>query len=179
MPAFIVLIEACRAWPNEDSTKIMAVFVIPARYFLAGVLGDAIPERPVFLFDLDQADEHILRLETDRLLQTLGNGLVQRLLQLDCATFVQRDLNHDQIIGVRNVQIHRRVEKISLGVFADKLEPVLRRAIDRVHHRLVHDITDLAPVVGVLAFHQGNSNERHGASDELIGNRAMALALIR
>src|SRR5207245_4878396 len=60
---------------------------------LLRVLSFAVSEGPVLLADLDKTDKHVLATQLHTLLQSIGNGLVERFFLLDRSTVVECDLN--------------------------------------------------------------------------------------
>src|ERR687889_1601571 len=69
-----------------------AMVLIPLR-----VLRDSVTEGPVFLFDFDQVDEHILRAKAGLCPQILRDSLEQGLLLIEGSRVADGDLNDDEI----------------------------------------------------------------------------------
>src|SRR5262249_3983490 len=128
----------------------------------SGVLRDAVAERPVFLPDLDEPDENVLAPQADARPQAGGDGLVEGLLGLDGASFVQRKLD-DQRVGAALDSKIGRVDDERVGrVLGDHLEAVVLRGFERLDHRLVDDVGHGAAVARRLAGRQIDAYERHG-----------------
>ena len=64
------------------------------------VLGNALAERPVFFWYFNQVDDDIVRTPVQLVLKIIGDTFVERLLELDRAPGIQRDLNEDDIFAV-------------------------------------------------------------------------------
>ena len=111
------------------------------------VLGDAAAERPVLLGHLDQRDHHVVDVDADALVQTVGDRPVQGLLHLQGAALVQGDLD-DQGRRRPVEQVVRVHDQVAGGVFGHHDEPVVGRDVGGGHHRLVHDVGDRGALVG-------------------------------
>jgi hypothetical protein len=68
-------------------------------------LGDAVAEGPVFLFALDEIDEHVLHSQPRIFLKQFRGAGKEGLFLLGSARVVGRDLNDDQIVAIGDTQI--------------------------------------------------------------------------
>jgi len=94
-------------------------------------------------------------------MRVLGDTPVERLLRLDAAAFAQRDLDRDEAVAALDVQVVGVVHQGSGRVLAEDLELVLVRHVERVPHRPVDDVADLAAEALRLSAQQRDAYERH------------------
>src|SRR5580692_886324 len=86
---------ACKPEGCDFGSSTVARIVYAPTAKSGCVLSDAVAERPVFLFHLDEGDENIFRPDLQRRRQPVGDRLVERLLLRHRAPFVEEDLHHD------------------------------------------------------------------------------------
>src|ERR1700733_7071318 len=140
------------------------------------VLRDSIAKRPVFPFDLDQADEDVLPPQAERSREPVGDRLIKRLLLLDRPALVPGNLDDHQVVAAANVEIVRIEDEIVGIVLIDHLEAVVFRHAD-ADQRLVNDAADGRAIGVLLAFAQIDANERHGLSPDGLGFRPLKRGL--
>src|SRR6267154_4142450 len=93
---------------------------------LGRLLCDTAAERPVLLGDLDQVDDDILAPHVQPGMEVVGDALEERLLHLDSAAGIQRDLDQDDIGRVTVAEIAVGDVEFFRGMFGDDLEFVVR-----------------------------------------------------
>src|SRR3984885_14338478 len=125
------------------------------------VLGDAVAERPVFLFHLDEGDENIFQPDLQRSGQPFGDRLVERLLLRHRASLVEEYLHHDQIVGAVDAEIVRIENKILDGVLTDDLEMVVFGNTGVGDHGFIDDLSGLLPVGDVFSLLQVDTYQGH------------------
>src|SRR5262249_19872928 len=128
------------------------------------VLCNAATERPVFLRDLYQVDHHVLLPHTQLRIHVVDDALVKRLLLLDGAPRIQRNLDQDEIFAVIVAQIARADIEGFDRMFGDDLEFIVLRHIDHVAHRVIDDFTDRLSIFDGLTPHEIDANKRHDAT---------------
>src|SRR5258708_17143266 len=96
-------------WPNARS----------------GVLRDAVAEGPVLLLHLDEIDEDILAPEPDAFVQPIGDRLVEGLLDLDRATFVEGELDDQRVCAAFDAEIGRIDDQDFARVLGNRLEAIV------------------------------------------------------
>src|ERR1700722_2397008 len=73
----------------------------------SGVLRYAVAEGPVLLLNLDEIDDNVLAPEPDTIVQPISDRLVEGLLDLDCASLVEGELDDQRICAAFDVEIGR------------------------------------------------------------------------
>jgi hypothetical protein len=68
-------------------------------------LGLAVSERPVFLLYFNQTDKDIFAREIQRLVKSVGHGLVEGLFGFRSSPCVEGDLNKNAFVGPVNAKI--------------------------------------------------------------------------
>src|SRR5215471_17554204 len=97
----------------------------------SSVLRDAVAERPVFLFDLDEVDDDVLAPQADACAEAVGDGLVEGLFGLDGPSVVEGELDDQRVGAALDSQIGRIDDERVARVLRDHLEAVVLGRLER------------------------------------------------
>lgn len=118
-------------------------------------------ERPILLCHFDQADEHIVWPQAGTLAQQLRDAQVQRLLLLQRARVVGRDLDEDQVIAARHAHVGGVVAEVGGIVLGDDHELVILGHVEGLAQGLVQAVAKgLAVGLGFAGAH-GDVEQGH------------------
>src|SRR2546428_2460021 len=150
-------IQNLRARPASS-----ACWAAAAGKLVPGVLGDAVPEGPFLSLDLHKIDEHVLEPYPKFFVETLRYCCEKGLLQLDGAAFVERYLNKDDAVCARNIEIFGIVDEGPLLMLRDDLEVILGWDVNGVHHRAIHNRSNVFAEPSRLPFQERDPYKWHG-----------------
>src|SRR6266851_178430 len=133
-----------------------------ARKLASGVLGDAVPEGPVLSLHLHEIDEHVLEPYPKFFVEALRHCFEKGLLQVDGAAFVERYLNKNDAVCARNIEIFGIVYEGPLLMLRDDLEVILGWDVNGVHHRAIHNRSNVFAEPSRLPFQERDPYKWHG-----------------
>jgi hypothetical protein len=111
------------------------------------VLGLAVTERPIFLWDFDKVHEDVFLANPHSFVETVRECFVEALFQFGGTAAIQCDLKDDAVVRPMDAEILSIEWQARLCVFRDYLKSVIFRNIENVHQGLVKDIADLSTVL--------------------------------
>jgi len=95
-------------------------------------------------------------------MQIIGDALEERLLHLDGAACIQRDLDQQDVLRVAVAEITAGDVDLVGRMLGDDLEFVVLGHVDDFPHRIVDDFAGLLAERGWLAPDEVDADERHG-----------------
>src|SRR5512135_547401 len=125
------------------------------------VLGDAMAEGPVFLGDLDEVDEDVLRPNPRLLGEVSHDRLIKVLLLLERPAGGHRDLDEHDAVAPRDAEVVPVEDEPALRAAVEDLEAVLRRDPDRLDERPVDAVADRGELLRGAAVEDVDADERH------------------
>src|SRR4026207_962421 len=94
-------------------------------------------------------------------MQAFGQPFVERLLKFHGPAFVQRNLDDDDSLCGRNIQVLRIIDQAIFIMLSKDLKVIRGWYVDHLHHGLVDNLAQLMAEFDGLALHQGNSDQWH------------------
>src|SRR5882724_5032162 len=130
----------------------------------SGVLRFAATKRPVFLRDLDEVDEHVLRPHAGLFPKLFGDAAKQRLLLLQAACVRDGELDDHQVVAAFDAEIVRAIEEFVLVVLGNDHEAVVLRDVEGLAHCRIDALENGLAICGRFAAPKRDAGERHGRS---------------
>jgi hypothetical protein len=94
-------------------------------------LGHAVSERPVLTLHFNQVDEDIADSEAGCSVDPLGDRLVEGLLLHGGPTFIEGDLDNDEIVRVLHAEVGVGEDEIGRFVLVEDLKSIILGDADR------------------------------------------------
>src|SRR6266702_3406387 len=125
------------------------------------VLRDPVAERPVFLQNFDEIDEHVLAPHARMLGEVVGDALVERFFLLLRPAVGHGELDQNEIVAARDAEIVAVIDEVALVVLGDDHEDVVLRDIELCDQRALDALRERLAISSGLAGANCAASERH------------------